>query len=192
MSGAAARGWMSRIAGTIGVVALLAAAGCETIPRARTLPPSVRNVYVPIALNRSSHPAIEEDLTTYLQEEILADGRLNLVERRRADAFVEVTIDRFLSDTYATDSQDVGVDRSWEMRTTMKVVRNIPGRPSIGADRKVSVPYIYNADTRSIGYEPEPVIRERALRDLARALNRELMTGEYETPAELQGTQTGP
>ncbi len=190
-------GGAARTPGRLAVAVMVAAAalfsaGCETIARARTLPPSVRNVYVPIALNRSSMPAVEEDLTVYLQEEILADGRLNLTERRRADAFVEVTINRFVSDTFTTNSNDIATTRQWDMRTTLRVVRNIPGRPTIGDPRPVNVTFIYNADTRSIGYEPEPVVKERALRDLARAINRELMTGEYEPPLELQGVATGP
>lgn len=160
--------------------AAMFAIGCGAIPRTRTLPPSIRNVYVPMVVNRSAEPAIEETLTRMFQEEILADGRLDLVQKNRADAIVEVTIRRVDRKGVDFSSDDFATGQRYEVAMTMSVLENIPGRPRIGGERKVSIKYGFNADTRTTTYDPEPDILDRTMREAARALNLELMTGEYQ------------
>jgi len=156
--------------------------GCQTISAQRTLPPSIRTVAVPVFVNRSAEPGIEETATVFTQEEFLADGRLNLVRPDDADAIVNVVINDYRLRGINFDTDDFARDQAIEVRATVTINRNAPGRPEIGGPRIVTASAYYRSDKRRIGFEPEPVGRERALRDLARSIVREVITGE--TPAE--------
>lgn len=154
--------------------------GCTRIPRQRTLPPSVRAITVPMFVNRSAEPQIEEDATVYTQEEFLADGRLNLVRREKADAIVEVTITEFVEDNPFLDSDDLPRTTRYTMQASIVIKRNVPGLPTVGGPRTVIATSLHNSDKRQINFEPEPVGKERALREFARQIVREVITGEYQ------------
>ena len=80
--------------------------GCAPLVRERTLPPSIRAVHVPMIVNRSAEPGLEERMTASFQKEILADGRLRLVRRQEADAIVNVEIRDFDRDGFSFDGDD--------------------------------------------------------------------------------------
>lgn len=171
------------IANRIGLLLLtmllvLGMSACNRVPRVRTLPPSVKTAYVPMVLNRSAEPAVEERLTAYLQEEILADGRLRLVQRNQADVIVEFVLRDFRSRPVGFDGNEFGTARMYEMTGNLAVRENIAELPLIGGYRPVPFKWNYNDDTRSTTYEPEPMALENALRFYAREIVRELMTGE--------------
>ncbi|MDX2177635.1 MAG: LPS assembly lipoprotein LptE [Candidatus Sumerlaeia bacterium] len=171
---------MRALAMLLTLTGLAIASGCGTVPRTRTLPTSIQSVYVPMAVNRSSEPQIEEDLTRYVQEELLADGRLDLVQRGRANAHIEVKITQFLRETFGTDGDDLPVTMRYRVRGELQVRENIADRPPIGGAREVTASVIVNGDPRTTTYEPEPRQIEQALRAFAREVVREAITGEYQ------------
>ena len=69
-----------------------AAAGCQRVAPVRTLPPWVQGVYIPMLVNKSYEPALEEDATRFTQEAFLLDGRLNVVPERTADLILRAEI----------------------------------------------------------------------------------------------------
>lgn len=168
-------------------LAFALAAGCATVPPQRTLPPSVRSVTVPVAVNRSAEPGIEDLLTVYTQEEFLADGRLSLVRPDDADAIIEIEIREYEPRAFGFDQDDFARTQSIETRAFVRILRNQPGRPPIGAERVVTARSFRNSDQRAIGFDPEPRAQEEAMRRLARNIVKEVLTGEFpeEAPTRL-------
>lgn len=164
----------------VAVLGCLLATGCSPVVRERTLPASIRNVYVPMIVNRSSEPGIEEELTASLQQEILADGRLNLVPEKNADAIVKITVTDFDTITRGLDSDDYPTAQLYDLKASMQILENIPGRPRVGGIRKLSVTHGFGADPRSSGYEPEPRQKERLYKSFGFQTTLELITGQFQ------------
>lgn len=175
-------------AAALAVVATLP--GCAShVNRERTLPKSIRTIYVPMFLNRSEEIGLEEQATILTQEQFLADGRLEAKGPKDADAIVQVTLKKFIYDVKGTDN-DFAEFVEVTMRAGIRIERNEPGRPLIGGERTVEAKSFASVDKRSISFEPEPVWKERLLRELARVVVQETMTGDYTTdtdPPMLQG-----
>jgi hypothetical protein len=158
---------------------VLGAAGCSPLARGRTLPPSIRSVYVPMIINRTAEPGIDEDLTVAIQEEFLADGRLDVVRERQADATVTVIVKEWGRTSRYFDDDDYPVGQSYDVEAEVEVIENIPGHPSIGGRRGVRTVVFYNADPRTTTFDPEPRRKESAYRTLARQIVNEVLTGDY-------------
>jgi hypothetical protein len=174
---------LSRIAGLCLLVALATGtAACVKVSRERTLPPSIRSVAVPMVINRSAEIGLEEDATIRIQEEFLADGRLEVTGQDRADAVVYVTIKRF--NDRIIDFGDGSFPRQAELDldADVYVVRNEAGQPRIGPNRQVNTRTIVRVDARRTNFEPEPVRRERMLREFARKVVLEVLTGDMAKP----------
>lgn len=153
--------------------------GCAPVVRERTLPVSVRAVYVPMVENRTQEPGLEERLTVAFQEELLADGRIDLVREKEADAIIKVTIRQFSDEAISFDDDTFGVSRILRLNADMEVLENIPGRPAIGETRKLKVVAVRNADTRETTFEPEVDGVTKLARNFGRTATLELITGEY-------------
>lgn len=175
-------------AAALAIVATLP--GCAShVTRERTLPKSIRTIHVPMILNRSEEIGLEEQATQFLQEQFLADGRLEAKGSKDADAIVQVTLKKFIFDVKGSDN-DFAEFVEVTMRAGIRIERNEPGRPLVGGERQVEAKSFANVDERSISFEPEPVWKERMLRELARATVQEVMSGEYTSdvdPPMLQG-----
>lgn len=160
-------------------VSLFSTVGCSITSRQRTLPPSIRTIAVPVAVNRSAEAGIEEELTILAQKEFLADGRLDLAAASDPDAWVEITIVEFDDSPVAYDSDGLPRLNRVEVEAEVRILRNLPGKPVFGGVRGVRSSATYNNDTRRITYEPKSVGRTLALKALARHVVREVMTGTY-------------
>ncbi len=165
----------------LGVGALSA---CAPLVRERTLPPSIRTVHVPMIVNRTSEPGLEERIVVAVQEEIMADGRLRLENRRRADAHVRIFLTEFSDRPLVFDVDGFPTNRFYEIRGDILVEENIPGRPQIGDFRPVRAEHYYDADPRRTTFDPEPRSKEEIYRKFAREVVLQLLTGELEQPDE--------
>lgn len=71
-------------------------AGCAGYRLGSMLPPHVKTVYVPIAVNNTSEPFIEADVTRSVVQEIQRDGSLRLAGTPdEADAILALTLTKF-------------------------------------------------------------------------------------------------
>ena len=95
---------MRKTAIALGLICLILT-GCARTPLVRTLPEYVRSVYVPMARNTSYEPGLEELVTRAVIEEMLADGRLIVENKRNADATLKIRIKNYVSvtDSYSDD-----------------------------------------------------------------------------------------
>lgn len=183
--GAVGRRYPVRALGSLAslVLLVLAVSGCSPVVRDRTLPPSIGSVYVPMITNRTSETGLEERLTVAIQEEILADGRLDVVPRRDADATVEITLNSFNERSGTLDDEGFAAIKFMDIAGTMDIRENIPGRPLVGERRDLELSYLYNDDPRTTTYNPEPAEIRQMARFFAREVLLELMTGELEDDA---------
>lgn len=162
------------------LVAVLFLNGCTPVVRARTLPPSVRTVYIPMIENRTSEPGLEERITVAIQEEVLADGRLDIVRERSADAIVPITIRQVDIVPVTLDADGFGTLKEYRIEADFDILENIPGRPRIGDRRDLEVRYVFNDDPRSVNFNPEGREIDQLARVFAQRFVLELMTGEFD------------
>jgi len=161
------------------ILATVAATGCARVSRQRTLPPSVRDVTVPMFINRSAEPGIEETATILTQKQFLSDGRLELVSQDAAHAIVQVVIKDFNNASSSFDSDDFPRRTRYTVEAEIKIIQNLPGKPVIGGTRTVRATWAATSDKRKITYEPEPDAKERLLEILAMRIVREVITGSW-------------
>lgn len=164
--------------------ALLGAAACAPIPRARTLPPTIRSVYVPMFVNATSEPGLEEKATRAVQRQFLADGRLRLEQKNRADAWIECTIKGFEQRPTSYGTDDYPTFSDMRIQVDILVRENIPTTPLLGGTRQITANFTYPSDLRrSIAMQDVEAL-ERLLEDMARLAVREVLTGEYGDEAD--------
>jgi outer membrane lipopolysaccharide assembly protein LptE/RlpB len=87
---------------TLVALALLALGGCGYSLQG-TLPEHVRTVAIPIFVNRTVEPAVENVLTRAVVEAFSTDGRLRVVTPAEADSILEGEVTRFVVEPIAFD-----------------------------------------------------------------------------------------
>ena len=105
--------------------ALLAlVAGCASDYKlGTTLPPDLRDVYVPSVQNQSLEPTIHQDATRALLREIRRDGTLNLItDETSATTVLEVTILKFTMSALTYQRNDKHTGRDYRGTVTAHVV----------------------------------------------------------------------
>lgn len=164
----------------VAAICIVFSSGCSPVVRNRTLPVSIRTVYIPMIRNTTQQPGFEERFTVAFQEEVLADGRLDIVSRRQADAIVDIEVAQFGNPPVALDPDQFAGTKVYKVEARMKIIQNIPGRPLIGGLRDVEAEYVFNDDPRATAFNPEPYEIDQLARVFARECLLELITGEYE------------
>ena len=100
---------------------LLAASACVPYRLGSSLPEDVRTVRVPICVNNTSEPLIENDVTAAILSQIQMDGTLRVV-RENPDCLLEITLKNFRLDPVAYDSRDSATVNQYRMRITASFV----------------------------------------------------------------------
>lgn len=184
----------ARIAVLLALCATLPLAlSCTRVVPVRTLPGWVRGIYVPMVQNRTPEPGLEDLATQLIQQEFLADGRLGVVQKDRADLQLVATIEEFAIREDDFDNDAIASSREATMVVALRLLEPFDDpfepREEIVADLGlVSTNYRFNSDPRSTFYEPEPDVKRDALTALARQVVFQTITG---FPVELQGLPTG-
>lgn len=171
---------------------LTATGGCQRIAPVRTLPSYYRGVYVPMVQNESFEPGLEEIMTREIQEEFLADGRLDVVAKRDADLTMKATI--LSVDKWTSDSRGDDVASATATRIRMGVQLIDPyDETMLIADLGV-ITIIQNSttDVRSINFEAEPDNNERLAERVATAVVMRTLTGFPINTADLPAGLTLP
>lgn len=169
--------------------AMLVTASCERIRPVRTLPSWVRGIYVPIAMNKTTQPGLEEVLTREIQHQFLADGRVDVVQKGQADLQLVTIIKEYNVMIDDVDSDDIA------RRHTVFILADVllydpavdpynTEEKPVAKLRSLETEFLMNADPRSTNYIIEPDAREGAMGMLARQVVFETITG---FPTELTG-----
>jgi hypothetical protein len=163
-----------------GVASVLLLASCTTVPRTRTLPDYVRSVYVPMFKNYSYEPGLEEQITAFTVDEFLADGRLDVAQKNRADIAIEGSIRNF--DIRARHFEDDEFPSISSASATADVIvwETAGGKRELGTFKKIEARVDFTSDPRRVIEEVDVDVKERLMRELARRVVLEVLTGEYE------------
>lgn len=150
---------------------------CSRIPLSRTLPLEIKSVYVPMFKNKTQEPGLEELATNFTIEEILADGRLNVVKKGNSDAWLEVTIKHFSNKPQTFDADEFNIVNSIFISAEVKVWK--PGLDKPIGDFIIDLTYPFLADTRYSTVELPIDAKENLLRELGAKITQKIMSGKY-------------
>lgn len=100
---------------------LLFVAGCQISSRVRTLPEEIQSVYVPIFINITTKPGLEEIVGRATVEAFLSDGRLDVVSSPMADVIVQGIIQDFSDNVSSAESDDFPMMNTMTMRVIVKL-----------------------------------------------------------------------
>ncbi len=150
---------------------------CSRIPLTRTLPFDIKNVYIPMFENKTQEYGLEELGTNYTIEEILSDGRLNVVTKENSDIWLEVIIVSYTDKPQTFDSDEFNIVNGIDAAADVKVWQ--PGKSEPIAEFKSKARYSYLADTRYSTAELPIDAKDNLMRELAVKITQDLMTGKY-------------
>lgn len=142
-------------------LAALPLAACHVTPYRRTLPEWIQRVYVPMAKNQTAEPGLEELVTKGFQSELIADGRLEVTSKARANAVLQVTLDEYAEITAKFESDNVERNRQMQMMVSLALFDPKDTTNPIGKTDKFLVKLTYKSDSRAYDSELDVNARER-------------------------------
>jgi hypothetical protein len=163
-----------------GVASVLLLAGCTTVPRTRTLPDYVRSVYVPMFKNYSYEPGLEEKITAFTVDEFLADGRLDVAQKNKADIAIEGSIRTFDIRAKHFEDDEFPLVSSASATADVTVWETAGGKRELGTFKRIEARVDFISDPRRVIEEVDVDVKERLMRELARWIVLEVLTGKYE------------
>lgn len=156
---------------------LLTLMACQTVAPTRTLPTWVHGIHIPMFENETFEPGLEETATRLTQYAFVADSRLDVVARDRADLVVQAVLTDWGERVAGTSGDDI-VDRM-EISLTAHVQLFDPWdlEDPLADLGDLVVRHGFNVDERSTYFEPEPDRRQAILRSLADQIVHRVIEG---------------
>ncbi len=106
----------------IPLLALLLLPGCASYRLGSMLPPDVRTVYVPTAINRTSEPFLEQDTTSATLAAIQIDGALRVTSKEDADSILDITLTQFWLDPVSYVSGETSTANEYRLNIRASIV----------------------------------------------------------------------
>lgn len=147
---------------------LLSASACVTYHLGSSLPEDVRTVRVPICVNNTSEPLIENDVTAAILSQIQMDGTLRVV-RENPDCLLDINLRDFRLVPVAYDAKDSATVNQYRMRITASFVLYRVSDSSIVAEAS-SVTGWYDFDFTGDLTSSKAVALRPAAEDLGRRI----------------------
>lgn len=161
------------------LTALLSLTGCQISSRVRTLPEEIESVYVPIFINITYKPGLEELASRAAIEAFLADGRLDVVSPQLADVIVQGIIQDFSDNVSGAESDDFPMMNTMTARVIVKLYSSDDRFNPLYVFKPFVVTRSYVSDAR----RSTLVIPEDALEGLMSAIGervvQEVITGGF-------------
>lgn len=159
-------------------VLVLALGACTATPPVRTLPEHIKRIYIPEFKNLTRGYALQADLTLYVNDAFMSDGRLDVVQNERADVRLEGRIKDFRQYTEASSSDRFPLITSMQMHCVVELW------DPYDADRVTPISRFlvpaaiqYVSDPRRAIMETDTEARERLLRQMADNIVQTVITG---------------
>ena len=84
--------------------------GYRLVGTGNALPPHIKTIHIPVFENTSSQPEIHRQLTSFVLQSFISDGRLKIVNKDEADLIVDATLSYYNLRNVAFSSQDLVSD----------------------------------------------------------------------------------
>jgi len=176
------------IKGTLLFLVVCVVTACATVsPPTRTLPEYIKRIYIPEFRNSSRLFGAQADLTLYVNDEFMSDGRLEVVQNERADVRLEGRIKSFRDYSSATSGDRFPLVNVMEMECIVELWDPYDtDRVAPIARYRVPASIQYFSDARRSIEETQTEARDRLLRTMARNIVNTVMYGTPETPKPLE------
>ena len=99
--------------------------GYRLVGTGNALPPHIKTIYIPVFENTSSQPEIHRQLTSFVLQSFISDGRLKIVNKDEADLIVDATLNYYNLRNVAFSSQDLVSDIIIELEIDLKVTDQV-------------------------------------------------------------------
>jgi len=158
---------------------VLALAGCQYTSRIRTLPEEIQSVYVPMFINNTYQPGLEELATRATVEAFLADGRLQVVSPREADVVVQGIIREYSDQVSGSESDEFPMMNTINAKVLVKLYAPNDRLNPLNEYKPFTVSRSYISDVRRMDF----TVPEDAIQNLMEALGErvalEVITGQF-------------
>ena len=102
--------------------------GYRLIGTGSALPPHIKTIHIPVFENNSSQPEIHRQLTSFVLQSFISDGRLKIVNKDEADLIVDATLSYYNLRNVAFSSQDLVSDIIIELEIDLKVTDQVKSK----------------------------------------------------------------
>ena len=99
--------------------------GYRLVGTGSALPPHIKTIHIPVFENTSSQPEIHRQLTSFVLQSFISDGRLKIVNKDEADLIVDATLSYYNLRNVAFSSQDLVSDIIIELEIDLKVTDQV-------------------------------------------------------------------
>src|SRR5512147_1475640 len=96
---------MRRLSGVLAVLAALVA-GCSYSPNPALFPSHLKTIAVPVFQNRTSQPALEDDLTTAVVNRFIRDSKLRVVAESQADLVITGVVSGYRNAVFGFNARE--------------------------------------------------------------------------------------
>lgn len=162
---------------------------CRIRPRVRTLPEEINSVYVPMFINNTYEPGLEEIATRATVEAFLSDGRLEVVPESEADAVVQCVLTDFNNRMSSTESDDFPLMNIMEVGCVVNLFRPKERMEPMNVYDEFTVSRSYVSDARRMTFIAPDDAREDIMNGLGRRVVLEVLTGRFVEPEITPGEQ---
>ena len=164
------------------ILALFSLSSCRIRPRVRTLPEEIQSLNIPMFINLSYEPGLEEVGTRATVEAFLADGRLDVVSRQQADAIVQVVIQSFENEAASTSSDDFSMINTIKVGAVVYMYSPKDRLNPMQMWGPFTESRAFVSDTRRISYVNSEDARQGMMDALALRVVQEVLTGGFRIP----------
>ena len=99
--------------------------GYRLVGTGSALPPHIKTIHIPVFKNTSSQPEIHRQLTSFVLQSFISDGRLKIANKDDADLIVDATLSYYNLRNVAFSSQDLVSDIIIELEIDLKVTDQV-------------------------------------------------------------------
>ena len=99
--------------------------GYHLVGTSSALPTHIKTIHIPVFENTSSQPEIHRQLTSFVLQSFISDGRLKIVNKDEADLIVDATLSYYNLRNVAFSSQDLVSDIIIELEIDLKVTDQV-------------------------------------------------------------------
>ena len=121
----------------IGMIAMAALSGCAGYRLGTTLPPGVKNVYVPAFINETGYPQVDTYATRATIDEFQRDGTVVLTDEVDADAVIHATVTEYRMESLGYNPNDPKSTSEYRLWLVAKVIFTRKSNGEVLLDQKI-------------------------------------------------------
>ena len=107
---------------------LFVGCGYRLVGTGNALPPHIKTIHIPVFENTSSQPEIHRQLTSFVLQSFISDGRLKIANKDEADLVVDATLSYYNLRNVAFSSQDLVSDIIIELEIDLIVTDQVKNK----------------------------------------------------------------